>query len=40
MINEKKQTVYSNYTSLVSGDLYTEFLKKDIETALNSLYDY
>lgn len=36
MINEKKQTVYKNYTTQPD---YTEYLKQDIETSLNNLYD-
>jgi hypothetical protein len=36
MINEKKQTVYKNYTTKKD---YADFLKNDIEDALNHLYE-
>lgn len=36
MINEKKQNVYKNYTT---SNNYVNFLKQDIEDALNNLYD-
>ena len=36
LINEKKQVVYSNYTTETN---YTSYLQNDIEEALNNLYD-
>ena len=36
MINEKKQTVFQNYTTQKD---YIEYVKNDIEGALNNLYD-
>lgn len=36
MINEGKQRVYSNYTTQRD---FVEFIKSDIESALNNLYD-
>ena len=36
MINEKKQTVFSNYTTQRD---YVDFLKKDLESSLNNLYE-
>ena len=36
MINEKKQTVYKNYSTEPD---FVEFLKTDINDALNNLYD-
>jgi hypothetical protein len=36
MINEGKQTVFQNYTTQKD---YIEYVKNDIESALNNLYD-